>query len=131
MSDNLFFFFKQKTAYEMRISDWSSDVCSSDLLAGHLGVKAPTMTRTIGRMEAQGFLKRRGDGADGRLTKVFLTEAGRASVDEIGRSVAGCNMQAIADFSDKEVKTLLRLLKAMDSNLQADPGMDVEDADAV
>src|SRR3546814_10687110 len=34
-----FFFFKQKTAYEMRISDWSSDVCSSDLLdvpEGHL-----------------------------------------------------------------------------------------------
>src|SRR3546814_10696602 len=30
------FFFKQKTAYEMRISDWSSDVCSSDLRdAGH------------------------------------------------------------------------------------------------
>src|SRR3546814_5477968 len=28
-----FFFFKQKTAYELRISDWSSDVCSSDLLA--------------------------------------------------------------------------------------------------
>src|SRR3546814_16232150 len=32
----MFFFFKQKTAYEMRISDWSSDVCSSDLA----GVKA-------------------------------------------------------------------------------------------
>src|SRR3546814_5042901 len=29
-----FFFFKQKTAYEMRISDWSSDVCSSDLFDG-------------------------------------------------------------------------------------------------
>src|SRR3546814_4353196 len=29
----MFFFFKQKTAYEMRISDWSSDVCSSDLIA--------------------------------------------------------------------------------------------------
>src|SRR3546814_5300886 len=29
-----FFFFKQKTAYEMRISDWSSDVCSSDLKQG-------------------------------------------------------------------------------------------------
>src|SRR3546814_9195766 len=28
----LFFFFKQKTAYDMRISDWSSDVCSSDLV---------------------------------------------------------------------------------------------------
>src|SRR3546814_6783504 len=33
---SLFFFFKQKTAYEMRISDWSSDVCSSDLLLAHL-----------------------------------------------------------------------------------------------
>src|SRR3546814_2834165 len=34
---SFFFFFKQKTAYEMRISDWSSDVCSSDLRA----VKVP------------------------------------------------------------------------------------------
>src|SRR3546814_4595754 len=33
---SLFFFFKQKTAYEMRISDWSSDVCSSDLLETRL-----------------------------------------------------------------------------------------------
>src|SRR3546814_9456457 len=34
MSSYGFFFFKRKTAYEMRISDWSSDVCSSVLLAG-------------------------------------------------------------------------------------------------
>src|SRR3546814_3123978 len=33
----MFFFFKQKTAYEMRISDWSSDVCSSDLIDGAIG----------------------------------------------------------------------------------------------
>src|SRR3546814_18139081 len=33
----LFFFFKQKTAYEMRISDWSSDVCSSDLHGDLIG----------------------------------------------------------------------------------------------
>src|SRR3546814_2135041 len=33
-----FFFFKQKTAYEMRISDWSSDVCSSDLNGSGLAV---------------------------------------------------------------------------------------------
>src|SRR3546814_19846314 len=33
-----FFFFKQKTAYEMRISDWSSDVCSSDLLPPEPGL---------------------------------------------------------------------------------------------
>src|SRR3546814_49417 len=36
----VFFFFKQKTAYEMRISDWSSDVCSSDLTdgSGHFSI---------------------------------------------------------------------------------------------
>src|SRR3546814_6114110 len=38
--DCCFFFFKQKTAYEMRISDWSSDVCSSDLDSGQLSLQA-------------------------------------------------------------------------------------------
>src|SRR3546814_5455274 len=37
----LFFFFKQKTAYEMRISDWSSDVCSSDLHLMHRSLVRP------------------------------------------------------------------------------------------
>src|SRR3546814_1275424 len=39
---SFFFFFKQKTAYELRISDWSSDVCSSDLF----GVSRLRSTRT-------------------------------------------------------------------------------------
>src|SRR3546814_6947018 len=51
----LFFFFKQKTAYEMRISDWSSDVCSSDLIIF-------SFLRSIGR-----------DGLD-RLTQRMLSE---------------------------------------------------------
>src|SRR3546814_7567987 len=38
-----FFFFKQKPAYELRISDWSSDVCSSDL-----GAAGPTRARETG-----------------------------------------------------------------------------------
>src|SRR3546814_7368203 len=49
----MFFFFKQKTAYEMRISDWSSDVCSSDLDdLGGVGC--------IGRIEILCRLGRRG-----------------------------------------------------------------------
>src|SRR3546814_11890420 len=39
----MFFFFKQKTAYEMRISDWSSDVCSSDLEVGGSTPPRPTI----------------------------------------------------------------------------------------
>src|SRR3546814_5412109 len=43
----VFFFFKQKTAYEMRISDWSSDVCSSDLARQRAGDRRPRLA--IGR----------------------------------------------------------------------------------
>src|SRR3546814_11257587 len=43
----VFFCFKQKTAYEMRISDWSSDVCSSDLLAGRRLVQARQRRRLV------------------------------------------------------------------------------------
>src|SRR3546814_1943127 len=42
----VFFFFKQKTAYEMRISDWSSDVCSSDLFQA-VEVKDPLRTKQL------------------------------------------------------------------------------------
>src|SRR3546814_18135628 len=45
-----FFFFKQKTAYEMRISDWSSDVCSSDLI----GIVAQAKDRLAGRAVGDG-----------------------------------------------------------------------------
>src|SRR3546814_6299969 len=50
----VFFFFKQKTAYEMRISDWSSDVCSSDLrgfvlLQGSAPDQSPAVSGRAGR----------------------------------------------------------------------------------
>src|SRR3546814_18445816 len=45
---SVFFFFKQKTAYEMRISDWSSDVCSSDLASEKIDVTLPVSTGAQG-----------------------------------------------------------------------------------
>src|SRR3546814_973523 len=45
-----FFFFKQKTAYEMRISDWSSDVCSSDLRDEHIKVVALALDNGVEAM---------------------------------------------------------------------------------
>src|SRR3546814_5854191 len=69
-SEFFFFFFKQKTAYEMRISDWSSDVCSSDLLIGgrlaHRDVKGiaaqPAGDAVVAGNPRQG-VRRVGDGA--------------------------------------------------------------------
>src|SRR3546814_10191755 len=57
---DFFFFFKQKTAYEMRISDWSSDVCSSDLLhALELEVALHDADRRDEAVAAQQLLGRR------------------------------------------------------------------------
>jgi DNA-binding MarR family transcriptional regulator len=96
-------------------------------LAQRLGVKAPTMTRTIGRMEAQGFVERRADADDARLTKVYLTETGRGSVAQIETSASACDELATRGFSEKEIRLLVRLLKAIDGNLQAGDAEDDEE----
>src|SRR3546814_6872614 len=61
----LFFFIKQKTTYEMRISDWSSDVCSSDLIGGpekaYLSASTPT--------------KEIDDGCQGRSSRTIRSRA--------------------------------------------------------
>src|SRR3546814_8349788 len=64
-----FFFFKQKTAYEMRISDWSSDVFSSDL-------NAEALDRTIATGEAHYWSRSRGEvwhkgGTSGNVQKLI------------------------------------------------------------
>src|SRR3546814_10377436 len=59
----VFFFFKQKTAYEMRISDWSSDVCSSDVLPQPPGRCAWACVRDAGG--GDGFRWRAGAGLAG------------------------------------------------------------------
>src|SRR3546814_9977229 len=62
-----FFFFKQKTAYEMRISDWSSDVCSSDLVgAGDEGAIERSDERLL-RHPARGSGRRIAPAVEHRL----------------------------------------------------------------
>ncbi|NTF32924.1 MarR family winged helix-turn-helix transcriptional regulator [Rhizobium skierniewicense] len=93
-------------------------------IAQKLGVKAPTMTRTIGRMEAQGFVERSAGDGDGRLTMVKLTEAGLKSVEHINMSLADCNARAVNGLSAKEVKTVVKLLRTIDANLQSFESID-------
>src|SRR3546814_11700646 len=80
-----FFFCKQKTAYEMRISDWSSDVCSSDLVEASVdrtgaggagsGIDRGEVDRNVGSA--------RGEARGGEL-------AGEPRGERIERRVAGC-----------------------------------------
>src|SRR3546814_6288673 len=61
-----FFFFKKKTAYEMRISDWSSDVCSSDLVSKY-------SSSIVGLQLAVSLSRLAVDGRDFRLGKVRVS----------------------------------------------------------
>src|SRR3546814_4430747 len=77
MSCLFFVFFKQKTAYEVRISDWSSDVCSSDLIA-LMGDKV------VAKKTAQSLGIPVVPGSDGAITSA---EAARSTADAIGYPV--------------------------------------------
>jgi DNA-binding MarR family transcriptional regulator len=90
-------------------------------LAQKLGVKAPTMTRTIGRMEAQGFVERRAVDADGRLTMVHLTAEGRACLDAIVAAVSEAERLATRGLSGKEIRQLAKLLAVVEENLHEQP----------
>src|SRR3546814_2316396 len=61
MDDIFFFFFQQKTAYEMRISDWSSDVCSSDLRPHRPSWLASPREAAEHQRDGVGIERRRGD----------------------------------------------------------------------
>src|SRR3546814_1867452 len=79
-----FFFFKQKTAYEMRISDWSSDVCSSDLQCADRVREIPPQRRIV-RLPAGGA----GDDQPRRdpdRATLHPLGAGGAGRPEIGRA---------------------------------------------
>src|SRR3546814_2976256 len=85
-----FVFFKQKTAYEMRISDWSSDVCSSDLadIARHADCRAlvEAAARAFGGVDI--IVHAAADIPHGGLGHVDdeRLEAGFASIAKIGRA---------------------------------------------
>src|SRR3546814_2977596 len=80
-----FFFFKQKTAYEMRISDWSSDVCSSDLRQGapNVGIEVNVGAQRLGdsRFEVILHLEAKAEGGGNTFFVAGLDYAG-----EIGRA---------------------------------------------
>src|SRR3546814_15186712 len=67
----MFFFFKQKTAYEMRISDWSSDVCSSDLRR-HLIGQRHRLDRPDPQQMLEGEMERHVPAGDGGRTRAAV-----------------------------------------------------------
>jgi len=97
----------------------ADDGMSLSAIADQLGVRAPTMTKTINRLAAQGFVDKRGSETDARLSHVFLTEAGRDAVSRVRKALRKSQRLAIEEMSSKDLKLLAKLLRKIERNIAA------------
>src|SRR3546814_12110296 len=104
-----FFFVKQKTAYEMRISDWSSDVCSSDLSAAPLSPSpaSPSKNSEGGFAPSDGALGEAQPFAVRRTDRACASTATRSVVRRVGQEcVSTCRSRASPSHSKKHDKKI-------------------------
>jgi DNA-binding MarR family transcriptional regulator len=99
-------------------------------LASEIGVRPPTVTKTISRLQAQGFVEKRNSETDARQANIFLTDAGRDLIVGIEKSIRKTEKHALAGLDKKEQKVLSKLLRKIESSLSKDiPGFADNDSD--
>lgn len=86
-------------------------------LATRLGVRPPTVTKTIGRLQAQGYVEKRSSELDARQANIFLTETGRNAIRDIEKAVRKTDRIAFAGFDKAERRMLFDLLGRIETNL--------------
>src|SRR3546814_6397282 len=102
------FFFKQKTAYEMRTSDWSSDVCSSDLIS-HISYSFNTIIRLCNNnYDGQRRFERLSGGACKASEKSTASGAKHDSQGDRRRSAFCFKRQPRSEEHTSELKSLMR-----------------------
>jgi DNA-binding MarR family transcriptional regulator len=98
-------------------------------LAARIGVRPPTITKTINRLQNQGFLNKKASDEDGRQAHVLLTDAGREAIRNIEKSVRKTEKQALKGLDKKDQKALLKLLARIEGNLSGIPAEDASTGD--
>ncbi len=96
-------------------------------LASRLGVRPPTITKTINRLQTQGFLDKRASETDARQAHIFLTDTGRDAIRAIEKSVRKTEKQALKGLDKKDQKALSKLLWRIESNLSDAVSHEFED----
>lgn len=86
-------------------------------LAGQLDLGKVALGGLVDRLEVSGLLERRPDPNDRRVKRVFLTPAGRKVVDKMRQVSAPTNEKIVAGVSAKDVRTTVKTLKAIKSNM--------------
>jgi DNA-binding MarR family transcriptional regulator len=93
-------------------------------LAAEIGVRPPTVTKTIARLQAQGFVQKTDSPADARQAHVFLTEAGRSAMAGVEKSIRKTEKLALGGFDKKDIKALGKYLRRIEANMSGAAGTD-------
>jgi DNA-binding MarR family transcriptional regulator len=96
-------------------------------LAVRLGVRPPTITKTINRLQGQGFLDKQASDHDARQAHVFLTAAGKDAIRAIEKSVRKTEKVALKGLDKKDQKALAKLLARIEANLSDAEYVDGDD----
>ena len=89
---------------------WARDGMSQVDLSRVVSIEPPTMVRTIDRMVRDGLVTRSADPADGRVSRIHLTDRGRSLRDELVPKAVAANAATLEPLSPSERRTLRRLL---------------------
>jgi DNA-binding MarR family transcriptional regulator len=101
---------------------WAEEGLTHSELADRLNVHPATVTNALKRMERAGFLERRPDPEDQRVSRVYLTDAGREIRGDVERVWAELEEQTFEGFSEEERGRLEQLLERVHENLREGEG---------
>ena len=96
---------------------WIEEGAPQSQLAASMGVEPPTATKMLQRMEQAGLIERRPDPEDARISRVYLTERGRALEQPVLEVWKDLEAQRVAGLSATEQALLRRLLMQVSANL--------------
>lgn len=98
---------------------WQQEGAAVGELAVSIGVEPPTVTKMVRRLEAAGLVERRADPDDARLTRVYLTDEGRALEEAVGAAWARLDERTSRCLDGDERAQLCALLERVRGSLRA------------
>ena len=101
----------------------SEDGLSPSVLAQRLGVRPPTITKTIARMQSQGFVVKKLSDTDQRQSHIFLTPPGREALKAIEKAIRRTDKDMLKGLDKKERKAFLKMLGRMENSLLVRGGL--------
>jgi DNA-binding MarR family transcriptional regulator len=96
---------------------WAQEGQTQSQLAGDMCIQPPTVNKMVSRMEAAGLVRREDDPEDSRISRIHLTDQGRAVIAQVQTVWGELETQTLANLTPDERVLLRRLLLQVQANL--------------